>query len=746
MIKSTLSRFLFSLCLCSFSLLGFAQPQIIKPGKGDFASSFVIVVDKASFEALESEVIAYKNILEGEGLGTYLVYDEWKRPEEVKQELVKIAAQRPLLQGAVFIGQIPVVRIRNAQHLTTAFKMDEVAFPMVESSVTSDRFYDDLHLTFDFIEQDPENPLNFYYKLRYDSPQEINPSFYSGRMLPPSDAGQNAHSLLRQYLQKVVAAHQEMNALDCLVSFTGSFYNSDCLTAWGDEPLAMKEYFPQAFLKAQKSTFLNFRQEPYMRYRLYEQMQRPDVDLFLFHEHGAFDTQYISGGYPATSLHDDMEQLGIVSRNTYRKLRKRGEGRAEAFKQSVLAEHHLPESWFLLSTLDSLRLSDSLAEAAINITLPDLNLITPNARFSLFDACYNGSFHEKGYVAGYHVFGGGKTIVAQGNTVNVLQDKYSTRLLGMLSKGIRIGFWQNEVITLESHLLGDPTYRFVPDTEEGRKLMEALNDDLALHTKEVATWEHYLLQEDPLLQALALKKLSALRPQGLASMIYQIYTSTPSLTLRTECLQILTFYPQWGEARYEEDAHYRKQMLIRAMNDSYELIRRLSARYAGMVGEPELIAPLVNAALFQTESQRVAFQTQSSLEVFDHESVNAMYLKQIGESPKSLANAAKRQAESLLRIGNKGTPQQQRIGDIRYLRNNNLHTQVASLLQILGDADEEVLIRTTLAEALGWFTLSIKKPQIIEAIKELLQHSSVPEALRQALIQTWKRLQPLSSL
>ena len=52
----------------------------------------------------------------------------------------------------VFIGDVPYVMVRNAQHMTTAFKMDEKKFPIDESSVCSDRFYDDLHLEFEYPE------------------------------------------------------------------------------------------------------------------------------------------------------------------------------------------------------------------------------------------------------------------------------------------------------------------------------------------------------------------------------------------------------------------------------------------------------------------------------------------------------------------------------------------------------------------------------------------------------------------
>lgn len=88
-------------------------------------------------------------------------------------------------------------------------------------------------------------------------------------------------------------------------------------------------------------------------------------------------------------------------------------------------------------------------------------------RFVMFDACYNGSFHLPGYVAGYYIFNDGKTIVAQGNSRNVLQDRWTIEMIGLLSQGIRVGQWNRLIATLEGHIIGDPTFRFsvaVPHT------------------------------------------------------------------------------------------------------------------------------------------------------------------------------------------------------------------------------------------------------------------------------------------
>lgn len=73
------------------------------------------------------------------------------------------------------------------------------------------------------------------------------------------------------------------------------------------------------------------------------------------------------------------------------------------------------------------------------ITLQDVTAMKPNVRMVIFDACYSGDFREKDYIAGRYVFTDDKTVVAFGNSVNVLQDKQANELLGLLGFGARIG-------------------------------------------------------------------------------------------------------------------------------------------------------------------------------------------------------------------------------------------------------------------------------------------------------------------
>lgn len=767
-----------------------SQPRLIPEG-GRFATRLLVVIDSLNFERVAPEVMAYKQVLEKEGLGVAVLVGTWATPDEVKEEIIKVYREYPVMEGAVFMGDIPVVRIRNFQHATTAFKMNEKAFPIEESSVTSDRFYDDLDLEFEFLQVDENNPRHFYYKLKEGSPQMIASDFYSARMMPPSDMGVDTHDLLRRYLRKVVEAHQEVNWGDNIKFFNGHGYNYDCLTVWQNQQFVLREQFPEAFRSSRGNAFYNFRQDPFMKYHLFERLQSPGTDLFVFHEHGAIDTQYINGGYPAPNMLGmssqgtigPMEALSISLRNRYRALS--GE-RLEVFVENSVKEYHLTPDFFAPELLDSTRVADSTFAADINIVLSDLRELKPQPRITIFDACYNGSFHKPGYVAGYHIFADGGTVVTQGNTVNVLQDKWSMELIGMLAEGARIGFWQKEIQTLESHLIGDPTYRLIPggisaglnpsdfsdpahqlisggfsaetnpgncgipahlamsggNDRDGIQQSDALNRKLVLGRNHCEAWLPYLESDNPNYQSIALKMLSYDPPANYPELLLQTLKESPYASVRMQALQRILY----------SSGKYLTEALLIGLEDPYELIRRNAARFAGYSGDERLIAPLAHTLLFSNESQRVQYAAQSSLEMFDFEKVQGELSRQaVGSHLPDATNTAERVisyfASQKERYGNYLTVMQdktakasERISAIRFLRNNNNHLQVSELLELLADNSDDTEVRVVLAEALGWFRWSVKKEQIINALEELREDPSIPKVLSDEITQTLIRL------
>ncbi|MCK9628643.1 MAG: HEAT repeat domain-containing protein, partial [Bacteroidales bacterium] len=126
--------------------------------------SFAIVVDKNTYENCRTSIDSYSQAVKLDGLNTFIVVDRWDSPDSIRAELKRLYDNNNL-EGAVMIGDVPVPMIRNAQHLTTAFKMDQKR-AWNESSIPSDRFYDDFDLKFEYLKRDTTNKLYFYYNLK----------------------------------------------------------------------------------------------------------------------------------------------------------------------------------------------------------------------------------------------------------------------------------------------------------------------------------------------------------------------------------------------------------------------------------------------------------------------------------------------------------------------------------------------------------------------------------------------------
>ncbi|MFA5712721.1 MAG: hypothetical protein WC960_00915 [Bacteroidales bacterium] len=715
---------------------------------GGFYSRVVIVVDSKSYDALTLELHAYRRAIEESGVGAALLIGDWDNPDQLRKSLAKIYKKRPILEGVIFVGDIPIVRVVNFQHATTAFKMDESTFPIEEHSVTSDRFYDDLNLQFRFLKRDEKNSRHFYYALKEESPQLVQSQFYSSRILPPSTLGEESYPLLKRYLEKVVRAHKENNYLDNVIFFNGSGYNSDCLTAWHNQQFAIAEQLPEAFKSSRGNAFYNFRQYPFMRYKLYERMQKQGTDLFVFHEHGAYDTQYISGPYRAPNLigknssghYGPMEALSISLRNGAR--RYKGE-RREEFEKSALERYNLLPSFFDSKIMESTKVEDSLFAAGANIKLNDLESLKPQPRLSIFDACYNGSFHRPGYVAGYHLFLEGETIVTQGNTVNSLQDRWSMELLGMLAEGVRVGLWHKEVQTLETHLMGDPTYSFTPGSRGGERRLDAiaLNRNLATQQGNNRVWLEYLKSDNPNYQAIALKQLSYNPPAGYDTLLLHYLKESPFYSVRMEALQRVLY----------SSPKYIVEALLLALDDPYELIRRNGARFSSYCGDERLLAPLINTVIFSDESKRVQYAAHSALPMFSIEKIEEEVRKQVANShledkEELIAHILgyynsqeNRSKVRLATIKDESANEQERLLAIRNLRNYNNHLQVPQLLEVLKESSNTT-VRVTLAEALGWFRWSVKRVEILKALQNLYKEKSLPQELRGEIHQSIIRL------
>ena len=706
-----------------------AQVKVTKPLSKQ-SNSFAIVTDQTTFDKVGRQLLAYRDVLEADGLSTYIVSGRWENPDQVRDQIGKLYARSRNLEGIVLVGDIPYVMVRNAQHMTTAFKMDEEKFPIDQSSVASDRFYDDLHLSFEFLERDSLEPLRFYYKLSENSPQQLAPNFYSGRIFYPPQLGGDKYEAIARFLEKAVEAKRNPDPLDHIVTFAGHGYNSDCLLVWQDEKIAMKENFPFTGKTNLSAKHLNFRMEQYMKYKLFDELQRPEVDVFLFNEHGSIDKQHISGG---SSIETVQDRLAMLRASIEMQLLFTPKGKREEARRQIMQEMGLGEKFFEAGTGEEE--TDGEATDENIISLDDLKGFNPQPRFVMFNACYNGSFHRPGNIAGYYIFGEGRTIATQGNTVNVLQDKWTYEMVGLISHGVRIGEYNRQIATLEGHIVGDPTFHFADS--EGCTLRR----DIVAKGGDAAYWRTLLDAPYADIRSIALRKLTDLGAISSAEIVARMKES-PFATTRMECLKLLS--------RFRDDAYVEGIRL--GLYDSYELTRRNAADYAWRAGDPRLVPAIMDVLVRYPESQRVNYLLQKAVNLYPADGLIA----ELERMKPTLTDADPEQAAARIRemieeqrsakektmqaLLDKQAPLARRIQSARYVRNYTYHEYVPQLLALVGDSAEELSLRVNVAEALGWFNKSVSYDEIARGCRQLLENPALEPQLRKELVQTLNRL------
>ena len=655
----------------------------VKPSLGWAESSFAIFVDDATYNACRQALMDYRAALEKEGLGTYIYYARWDNPETIR-DIIKSNFKNHKLEGVVFVGDIPIVRVSGAQHMTTAFKMNETTFPREESWVTTDRFYDDLDLDWRYCDRDTVDTGVFYYHLTDKGAQRLASDVYSARMMVPECFEGDRYQRLNDYLAEVVKAHSEVNYLDNVIYYGGSGYNGDCLSLWRQKPIAWREYFPLAFESADSNKFYNFRYSSTVKYQLFNELQRPEVDLFQFSEHGAEDTQYISDFPAPKDIKGYIGSMRSILKWAYNRRYKGKEGEEEFLKEAK--EVYLTDSEFFTNEEPKPKEEGVLSEQ--NIHYSEIVKLHSQPRVLIFNACYNGSFwFREGYVAGCHIFNGGRSIVAQGNTVNALQDKYEDELIGMLSLGYRIGQWQKELPYLESHLIGDPTFRF------------AHKDSPA----DVAS-----------LRALTLRKMTdkALsQNKSCSAELLEAYKTSDSWEVRLEALHCMSMFA---------DENF-VQALMLAFKDQYEHIQRMACIYAGDNGDPRLEEGLRYVMDTQDQNVRAQYVAKNALVCFEcSREKNDKMLSDIFDNEASV---------------------KERESSIRYLRNNPLHYDVDRYVAFVLDDSQPLKLRICMAEALGWFNRSWQRDKIREGFKVAKSNKfKCDPALREEMLKTLKRL------
>lgn len=720
------------------NISGYTQ-TVIKPTVKT-PTSFAIIIDSTSYSKAQNAVNAYKEVIEKDKLATYIIIDNWKSPDNIKDFLWKLYNDKKMpLEGAVFIGDIPIPMLRDAQHLSSAFKMDQRR-DWTQSSIPSDRFYDDFDLKFDFLKRDEKRPELFYYSLRYDSNQRLNSDIYTGRIKPYDNEKGDKYTQLIAYLQKVVKERTENNTniIDYLSMGRGHGYNSESKVAWAGEQIALNEQFPLVFSPQGKTKFMDFdSQWPVKEYFIAE-VQQPDLDVMIFHHHGDTNMQYLNGYKEGSDPTTSIENIKRYLRGKVRTAVRRGKTKEEAINEYVKSLG-IPYAWGEDALDPKVVAEDSLFDLMLDINMNDIYAMKPNARFIVFDACFNGSFYEQENVAGGYIFNDGKTIAAQANTVNTVQDKWPDELIGLLSAGLRVGAWNQQVNYLETHIIGDPTFHFRNNTDIDFDITSAIK----LKAKNNDFWLKQLNNKNVDIKSLALKMLYNNQYKGISDLSKKIYMQSPEMIPRMEALMILS---KLTDNNFTD-------VLKQAYKDSYELIRRFAVEYICKNGSDELIPSFVHSVLWDNTSERVVFKQRNFIDLLNLNKVKTEIEKQTSQSPayhkkeveewlSFIDKTDKSIEESMKIITSKDTSVtiKEKRFELLSFRNNPASTRIEQLVQVANDSSENEELRLIAIEALGWFNYSYRKNDIIEGLQPLAQESNKNEKLRKEAIKTINRL------
>lgn len=718
----------FSRCCIVTNLLIFAS-LIPASGKCKAANSVALVVDRATLSADGEQIERYAASIRNEGKETIVIgMEEGMSPDAIRDTLRYLFRNRRL-EGAVLIGDVPIPMIRRAHHLATAFKMNP-AMPWNRSSIPSDRFYDDFGLAFTFLKQDEKNPSLWYYDLSPAGDQHVRCDIYSARIKPSkSDPEHSFHDLIAEFLDRAATAKAGRERLDNVFHYGGHGNSSESFNARIDEDRAFYEQFGFS-APDERVHYLNFDEDGYVKNRFREILADPELDLAHIHSHGAVETQYLSKQPYAFLTTDHLEYVKADLRGRMRSARDTARTKA-----AIIRDLGVPANWLDNFNDPEIARKDSIRSASVDNMLEDMEGYTSGVKVLLLDACFNGAFLHDDYMASEYAFGhGSSTLAVLGNSVNIIQDHWKNELMGLLSYGVSVGNWAKQNQTLESHIFGDPTFAFAakpsgfkdldaivafPTVRDARRMLPSPVPDICAYGMKVLAATGYLA-DDALLHALR---------------------EDPRINVRMEAFSSLV--------RRRSDA--LETAIAQGLEDPYELIRRMAARYAENNGSPALLESVVRHYLDPFETSRVRYHLVNAMSQYRFGEVkktfDAEYARRKGIWPDRatydailgrIGRSIQSDSTDFAALADPSVPVKERRFTVNGQRNACVPAAVEPMLRVIGSDDDEDL-RARAAECLGWYVYSWRRNEILQDCRALADKIDNP-VVKDELVRTVARL------
>lgn len=704
--------------------------------------SFAIVIDQKSLNEANDEIRAYaKAIEQKQGLKVITLVDSWGIPDSIRHHLFQLYSQKnDKLIGAVFIGDIPIPMVRDAQHLTSAFKMDQ-NMDRRESCVPSDRFYDDFDLRFNFLGKD-SNQVNypyFYYSLSAGGAQTLHPSIFSGRIRPTDTKQSTRYEKLRTYLTKATQFKLHPEKINSVFVFQGNGSLTESNVAHLDEYRGWTEHLPLLKQRQESFSYMQHNEENYIKTKMMNELMRPNLSFAVLHHHGDFDTQYL-GAYPRpTNTNAAIDYIKYSFRNQIRTGQRYGKN-PDSTIAKIVRSSGVPIDWIANYNAKEKVDADSLETVNENLTLNDFEngAYKPNCRLINFDACYNGAFNHPNSIGNAYIFQPGKTLVAIGGSVNIIQDKWPDRFMGLMSEGMMAGHLLQNNCYLEWHIIGDPTFCFAQET--GSNNVNAI-------FAEGNQWAKVFTQQikkttDPDLFGMAIYQLqnsNAINNKSLLNLLQ----NSPYFAVRLEAFLAL-------KKRGGDDFITAMQIAAR---DNYELIQRFAVNEIKASGDPRVIPCITRILCNNNASARVAFNSRLSLQLLPEAEVRKAaqpqidslavfnlnpesYRMSIDKLIKSGCNSWEDDIANLLNDSLDSKHALRQAGYMRIYTPSYLIPQICDYVAKCKD----MKLQRSLLEALGWHGTAYTAKHIADISKRISEDTTLPEENRQEALKTWKRV------
>ena len=700
-----MNRHLFICISLVVSMAAFAQRK-----------GFAVVIDPVSQREAKAELADYIRALEEvQGYRVYTVTDRWGVPDSIRGALQRLHQQkRSPIVGAVFIGDIPVPMIRDAQFLTSAFKMNQ-RMPWIDSSVPSDRFYDDFGLTFRFLKRDSLKPHLFYYSLTHEGNQQLHPALYTGRIRPTDCGGTSRYEKLRQYLRKATEAKRHPEPVQTVFTYTGSGSLNESRVAHIDEQQSMREHFPQLAQRPGAFSYMDYGDERFIKRKLMNEMMRPDLSIGLMHHHGDYDTQYLTS-YPKPSGTEQALQYLLYSyRNRLQRAARYGED-LDSIRRMLTARDHLPEAWLRDEPTPESQHRDSLMEDSLNLTLKDFATYgyRPNCRVAIYDACYNGAFHNDDCIANEYIFQPGKTVCGLGGTVNVLQDKWPDRYIGLLAHGVTIGEVNQLQPELEMHVIGDPTFLFANEGNGG----ETPDEQCLTMARQGDS-----LSDDQLLQTLR---------------------TSPYALVRLQAFRLLQ----------ERNSDRLTEAIETASHDNSELLQRFSVNAMQKSGDPRLAPALARLIAQNNTSARVAFNALEVIQFFPEKAITEAVAQALDSirpyvtwpdeyvqsRTAAVARYAGRWAKETADLAAGKMPEKRAMRQADMMKIYLAPWQAEDVARYTATIGHLPDLQLMLLSSLGWHRLGYTHKAVSAVIEQMTRDPKLTPEVRHEAIKTLKRL------